>query len=56
MFFKYDEQGPVNGALKEMSGLTWKGEIVVMKQGERCFVTSITGTYEQTLALEAVVQ
>jgi len=39
-----------------MSGLTWKGEIVVMKQGERCFVTSITGTYEQTLALEAVVQ
>lgn len=54
VFFKYNKRGDVNGALKEMSGMVWKGEIIVMKQGERCFVTGITTKQDQILAVEAV--
>lgn len=56
IFFKYDRQNNINGALKEMYGLNWKGEIVVMKQGDRCFVTSIAKKHDQTLATEAVIR
>jgi hypothetical protein len=54
VFFKYDKNGIVNGALKETAGLIWKGEILVMKQGERSFVTGIAGKQDQTLAIQAV--
>lgn len=54
IFFKHEKDGSVNGALKEMSGLIWKGEMIVMKHGDRCFVTGINNKTDQILAIEAV--
>jgi len=54
VFFKYDRQAGDNGAIKEMSGIALKGELIVMKHGDRCYVTGINRKADQVLAADAV--
>jgi hypothetical protein len=57
IFFQYDEHSRINRAVRAVvPGATWKGEILVMKQGvhERCFVTALVGKVDRDYAVLAV--
>ncbi|KAH7904907.1 hypothetical protein BJ138DRAFT_1165763 [Hygrophoropsis aurantiaca] len=55
VFYKYNPSRPCNQALKGLtSPIPWKGEVLVLKAGERGFATSISGIEETELAHRAV--
>lgn len=55
IFFQYDKRNVKNIALERVSrGVEWRGEILVMRQGRRTFVTGIYGRAEKESAIKAV--
>lgn len=55
IYFQYDQGCGINTCLKGvLRGFNWRGDILVMKQGERRLVTSILAGKERFLATVAI--
>lgn len=54
---QYRPDDPINTALQQLyPATTWRGDILVMKKGERVFVTSLAGQLDTNFVKLAVIK